>query len=282
MIKKYNPTSPARRQMSVVDKSDLASKPQAKSLLIKNKRRAGRSLQTGKITVRHQGGGLKRRLRVIDFKMNKLGIPAKVASLEYDPNRSSFIALLNYKDGEKRYVIAVDGMKVGDIVVSDNKAVEVKIGNRTLLKHIPQGSVISNIELRPGKGGQIVRSAGSSAQILAKEGKYVNVQLASGEVRKIIETASATIGQVSNTDHKNVVIGKAGKSRYMNVRPTVRGSVMNPVDHPHGGGEGKQKIGLRGGPKTPWGKKAYGKKTRRKKKLSSKFILSPRKKKSRK
>jgi len=279
MIKKYKPTSPGRRGMSVVDKTSLAKKPAGKKLFKKFSKRAGRSRQTGTITVRHQGGGAKRRFRDIDFKMNKYGIPAKVASLEYDPNRSAFIALLHYRDGEKRYILAVNKMEVGDIVISDIKEVEAKIGNRTLLKHIPQSTVISSIELKPEKGAQLARSAGSSAQILAKEGKYVNVLLASGEIRKIIETASATIGQVSNLDHKNVVIGKAGKARHLNKRPVVRGSVMNPVDHPHGGGEGKQKIGLRGGPKTPWGKRALGLKTRKKNKQSNKFIIRGRKKK---
>lgn len=277
MIKKYKPTSPGRRGMSVVDKTSLAKKPEGKSLIKGKSKRAGRGRQSGKITTRHQGGGVKRNYRAIDFKMNKYDIPAKVASLEYDPNRSSFIALLNYADGEKRYVLAVEGMKVGDTVISSLGEIEAKNGNRGSLKNIPQGAVISNIELKIGKGGQIVRSAGSSGQILAKEGKYVNVQLASGEVRKILQDCSATIGQVSNVDYKNVVIGKAGKARYLNKRPEVRGSVMNPVDHPHGGGEGKQKIGLRGGPKTPWGKRALGLKTRKKKKQSNKYIIKGRK-----
>jgi len=281
MIKKYKPTSPGRRGMSVVDKTMLADKPAGKHLLSKKTKRAGRGRQTGTITVRHQGGGVKRRFRKIDMKMNKYDVPAKVVSLEYDPNRSAFIALLSYRDGEKRYVIATDGMNVGDIVVSSRDNVDIKSGNRTLLKNIPQGTVISNLEIKPGKGAQMVRSAGSSAQILAKEEKYVNVLLASGEIRKFLSIASATIGQVSNSDHKNVVIGKAGKSRMLNRRPTVRGSVMNPVDHPHGGGEGRQKIGIRGGPKTPWGKRALGLKTRKKKKQSDKYIIRRRKKKSR-
>lgn len=277
MIKKYRPTSPGRRGMSVVDKSMLAKKPGAKRLLSKKTKRAGRGRQDGTITVRHQGGGVKRRFRQIDMKMDKYEIPAKVAALEYDPNRSAFIALLNYKDGEKRYIIAAEGMKAGDIIVSSKNAVEIKPGNRTLLKHIPQGSIISNLEVKVGKGSQMARSAGSSAQILAKEEKYVNVLLASGEVRKFLSVVSATIGQVSNSDHKNIVVGKAGKSRMLNKRPAVRGSVMNPVDHPHGGGEGKQKIGIRGGPKTPWGKRALGKKTRKKKKMSNKYIVKRRK-----
>lgn len=277
MIKKYRPTSPGRRQMSVVDKTSLAKKPAGKALFAKFSNRAGRGRQNAKITVRHQGGGVKRRFRLIDFKMNKFGVPAKVASLEYDPNRTAFIALLNYFDGEKRYALAVDGMKTGDTIISNLENVEIKPGNRTAIKNIPLGTVISNIELKPGKGGQLARSAGSSAQILAKEGKYANVLLASGEIRKILESNFATIGQVSNLDHKNAVIGKAGKSRYLNIRPAVRGSVMNPVDHPHGGGEGRQKIGIIGGPKTPWGKRAMGKKTRKKKKLSNKYIVKRRK-----
>lgn len=277
MIKKYRPTSPGRRQMSVVDKTSLAKKPAGKALFAKFSKRAGRGRQVAKITVRHQGGGVKRRFRIIDFKMNKFGVPAKVASLEYDPNRSAFIALLNYTDGEKRYVLAVDGIKVGDTIVSNTENVEIKLGSRTILKNIPLGTVISNIELKPGKGGQMARSAGTSAQILAKEGKYVNVLLASGEVRKILDLAAATIGQVSNLDHKNIVVGKAGKSRYLNIRPAVRGSVMNPNDHPHGGGEGKQKIGIVGGPKTPWGKRAMGLKTRKKKEMSNKYIVKRRK-----
>jgi len=277
MIKKYKPTSPGRRGMSVVDKTSLAQKPVGKALIKGKSKRAGRGRQSGKITTRHQGGGVKKNYRKIDFKMKKYDIPAKISSLEYDPNRSSFIALLNYADGEKRYVLAVEGMKIGDTVISSLGEIEVKNGNRGLLKNIPQGAIISNIELKIGKGGQIVRSAGSSSQILAKEGKYANVQLASGEVRKILQDCSATIGQVSNVDFKNVVIGKAGKARHLNRRPEVRGSVMNPIDHPHGGGEGKQKIGLRGGPKTPWGKRAMGKKTRKNKKQSNKYIIKGRK-----
>lgn len=278
MIKKYKPTSPGRRGMSVIDKTGLAKKPAGKNLLSKKVKRAGRSSQTGKITVRHQGGGVKRRFRAIDFKMNKYDIPAKVASIEYDPNRSAFIALLNYADGEKRYILAVEGMRIGESVVSSLGNVEIKPGNRTLLKNIPQGTFICNVEMKPLKGAQVLRSAGASGQILAKEGKYANVLLASGEVRKFFSEVSATIGQISNVDHKNVVVGKAGKSRFMNKRPAVRGSVMNPVDHPHGGGEGKQKIGLRGGPKTPWGKRALGPKTRKKHKQSDKYIIRRRKK----
>lgn len=273
-IKLYNPTSPGRRQMSVVDYSGLTKKKPEKSLLRRLKKMAGRT-NAGKLTVRHQGGGHKQSYRLIDFKRDKYNIPAKVASLEYDPNRSAFIALLNYKDGEKRYILAPHNLKVGQEVLSGPDA-PMQVGNHLPLKNILVGTMVHNVELQPGKGGQIIRSAGSFAQVLANEAGWTNLKLSSGEVRKVLDRCLATVGQVSNPDHNTIVIGKAGRSRWMGVRPTVRGSVMNPVDHPHGGGEGRQPIGLRRGPKTPWGKLAFGVKTR-KKKQSDKLIIKRRK-----
>jgi len=277
-IKKYKPTSPGRRGMTGIDYRDLTKKKPEKALLGPKTRKAGRG-SAGKITTRHKGGGAKQRYRIVDFKRDKFDIPAKIAALEYDPNRSAFIALAVYADGEKRYILAAHNMKVGDkIITSQKENAEAKIGNRLCLKHILQGTSIYNIELIPGKGGQIVRVAGSAAVVAAAEGGFVQLNLPSGEARKIPEDAMATVGQVSNVEHGAVVIGKAGRSRLMGIRPTVRGSAMNPVDHPHGGGEGCQPIGLKH-PKTPWGKPALGKKTRKKKKLSDKYIVRRRKKK---
>lgn len=272
-IKKYKPTSPARRQMTVSTFEEITKVTPEKSLVMPIKSKAGRNNQ-GKLTVRHQGGGHKRMYRIIDFKRNKDSIPAKVASIEYDPNRSARIALLNYADGEKRYIIAPDHLKVGDTIVSGGDA-DIKIGNCLPIKNIPVGTSIHNIELRPGRGAQLIRSAGTVAQLMAKEGKYATVRLSSGEMRMILLECRATIGQVGNTDYENITIGKAGRSRWMGIRPSVRGVVMNPNDHPHGGGEGRSPVG-RKHPVTPWGKPARGAKTRRKKKLSSKFIVKGR------
>jgi large subunit ribosomal protein L2 len=269
-IKKYKPTSPARRHMTVSAFEEITKKEPEKSLLAPLKSKAGRNAQ-GRITVRHQGGGAKRKYRIIDFKRNKDGVPAKVASIEYDPNRSANIALLNYADGEKRYIISPNGLKVGDTIVSGEGA-DIKVGNALQLKDIPVGTVIHNIELYPGRGGQLVRSAGNSAQLMAKDGNFVQVRLPSGEVRMIRSECKATIGQVGNIDHENITIGKAGKSRHLGIRPTVRGSVMNPVDHPHGGGEGRAPIG-RPSPVTPWGVPTLGYKTRKKNKKSDQYIV---------
>jgi large subunit ribosomal protein L2 len=244
-----------------------------KSLLVALKSKAGRNAH-GRITVRHQGGGAKRKYRIIDFKRSKDGVLAKVEGIEYDPNRSANIALLQYADGEKRYIISPNGLKVGDTVVSGDNA-DIKVGNALPLRSIPVGTIIHNIELIPGKGGQLVRSAGNSAQLMAKEGSFVQVRLPSGEVRMIRSECKATIGQVGNLDHENISIGKAGKKRHMGIRPTVRGSVMNPVDHPHGGGEGRAPIG-RPSPVTPWGKPALGYKTRKKKNKSDQYIVKRR------
>lgn len=272
-IKKYKPTTPARRHMSVSDFSNLTKKKPEKSLLTTISKTAGRN-SNGRLTVRHKGGGAKRKYRIIDFKRNKDGVPAKVAAIEYDPNRTAYIALLTYNDGEKRYIIAPNGLKVGDMVESGENA-DIKVGNALKLKDIPVGTVIHNIELQPKKGGQLVRAAGNSAQLMAKEGKYAHVRLPSGEVRLINQQCRATIGQVGNIDQENVSLGKAGRKRHMGIRPTVRGSVMNPVDHPHGGGEGRAPIG-RPSPVTPWGKPALGYKTRKKKKQSDKYIVKRR------
>jgi large subunit ribosomal protein L2 len=269
-IKKYKPTSPGRRGMTVSAFDEITCTTPEKSLLDVIKSKAGRNVQ-GRITVRHRGGGAKRKYRIIDFKRNKDGVPAKVATIEYDPNRTANIALLHYADGEKRYILAPYGLKVGDIILSGKDA-DIKPGNALCLSDIPMGTLIHNIELSPGKGGQLVRSAGNSAQLMAKEGKYAQVRLPSGEVRMILLTAKATIGQVGNIDQNNISIGKAGRKRHMGFRPTVRGSVMNPNDHPHGGGEGKSPIG-RPGPVTPWGKPALGYKTRKKKNQSNKYIV---------
>ena len=269
-IKKYNPTTNGRRNMSVLVNDEITTSTPEKSLLAPLKKKGGRN-NMGRITVRHHGGGHKQKYRIIDFKRNKFNIEGKVATIEYDPNRSANIALINYVDGEKRYIIAPKGIKVGQVIVSSENA-DIKVGNALPLEKIPVGTVIHNIELHPGHGAQLVRSAGASAQILGREGKYVLVRLTSGEVRKILGVCLATIGEVGNADHMNVNTGKAGKTRYLGVRPTVRGSVMNPNDHPHGGGEGRTPIG-RKAPLTPWGKIALGLKTRNKKKKSSDLIV---------
>lgn len=269
-VKKYRPTSPGRRFMSVSAFDEITTDTPEKSLLAPLKNRAGRNHQ-GKITVRHQGGGHKRRYRLIDFKRNKDGVPAKVATIEYDPNRSARIALLHYLDGEKRYIIAPHGLKVGDLVHSGTD-VDIRVGNALPLANIPVGTVLHNIEMKPGKGGQMARAAGTSAQLMAKEGDYAQLRLASGEVRRVRVECRATIGQVGNLDHENINIGKAGRSRWMRHRPTVRGSVMNPNDHPHGGGEGRAPIG-RKSPMSPWGKPTLGKKTRKKNHPTDKYIV---------
>lgn len=273
--KQFKPTSPGRRQMTVLTFEEITTDRPEKSLLAPLKRKGGRNAQ-GRITVRHQGGGHKRMYRRIDFKRDKDNIPARVASIEYDPNRSANIALLNYADGEKRYILAPYGLKVGDLLESGPQA-DIKVGNALPLKNMPLGTNIHNIELKPGKGGQLVRAAGESAQLMAKEGSYAHVRLPSGEVRLVHIDCRATIGQVGNLDHENITIGKAGRSRWLGIRPTVRGVVMNPVDHPHGGGEGRAPVG-RKHPVTPWGKVAIGGKTRRRK-PSDKLIVKPRKKK---
>lgn len=272
-VKKFVPTSPGRRFMTVLDFKEITTDKPEKSLLCPLKKKAGRNFQ-GRITVRHRGGGHKRKYRIIDFKRDKDGVPARVASIEYDPNRSANIALLHYADGEKRYILAPVGLRVGSRVMSGPNA-EIRPGNAMPLKNIPVGTFVHNIELKQGKGAQIVRSAGTSAQIIAKEGKFAHIRLPSGEVRLIPQECRATIGQVGNVDHENVVIGKAGRARQMGRRPTVRGSAMNPVDHPHGGGEGKAPIGLPG-PVTPWGKPTLGYKTRKKNKPSDKYIIKDR------
>ncbi|MDF2657241.1 MAG: ribosomal protein [Paenibacillus sp.] len=269
-IKSFKPTTPSKREMTVSTFEEItASKPE-KSLLAPLMNKAGRNNQ-GKITVRHQGGGHKRKYRIIDFKRNKDGIPGRVASIEYDPNRTANIALINYADGEKRYIIAPKGLKVGDTVVSGPDA-DIKIGNALPLENIPVGSVIHNIELRPGKGGQMVRAAGTEAQLLGKEGEYATIRLSSGEMRRILKVCRATIGSVGNEDHELINIGKAGRNRWLGKRPEVRGVVMNPVDHPHGGGEGRAPIG-RKSPMSPWGKPTLGYKTRKKKKASNQYIV---------
>ncbi|MBR4092745.1 MAG: 50S ribosomal protein L2 [Oscillospiraceae bacterium] len=271
-IKAYKPTTPSRRNMTVTDYSCLSKVAPEKSLLEPVKKNAGRN-SYGRITVRHRGGGARRKYRIIDFKRNKVG-NATVLTLEYDPNRSAFIALVQYEDGEKRYIIAPNGLKVGDVVSSGADA-DIKPGNALPLSAIPVGTIIHNIELYPGKGAQLVRSAGNMAQLMGKEDTYVLVRLPSGEMRKIPINCMATVGQVSNIDHENVHLGKAGKTRHLGIRPTVRGSVMNPCDHPHGGGEGKSPVG-RPGPVTPWGKPALGYKTRKSHNRSDKFIVKRR------
>ncbi len=274
-IKHFRPVTPGQRKKSTLVNTELTKTAPEKSLLKVAKKNAGRN-NTGKITVRHQGGGVKRKYRVIDFKRNKFDIVGTVASIEYDPNRSANIALINYADGEKRYIIAPKGLKVNDKVVSGEK-VDIKVGNACPLMNIPVGTVIHNIELTLGKGGQIARSAGQSAQILGREDKYVMVRLSSGETRKILGTCMATIGEVGNEDFSLVRLGKAGRTRYLGIRPTVRGSVMNPNDHPHGGGEGRTPVGHKQ-PLTPWGKPALGLKTRNNKKSSTKLIVTRRNK----
>ena len=275
-VKKFVPTSPGRRFMTVRTFEEITKTKPEKSLLAPLKKKAGRNAQ-GRITVRHHGGGHKRKYRIIDFKRNKDGIPAKVAAIEYDPNRSANIALLHYADGEKRYILAPVGVTAGTEIMSGENA-DIKPGNALPLKNIPVGTLIHNIELKKGKGGQLVRSAGAAAQLMAKEGKYAHVRLPSGEVRLISQECKATIGQVGNVEHENITIGKAGRSRWLGIRPTVRGSVMNPVDHPHGGGEGKAPIG-RKSPVTPWGKPTLGFKTRKKNKKSDQYIVKRRKEK---
>ena len=272
-IKKFKPTSPALRQMTVLVSDEITCNQPEKSLLVSLKKNSGRNAQ-GKITVRHRGGGNRRKYRIIDFKRNKDGIPEKVATIEYDPNRTANIALLHYADGEKAYILAPVGLEVGTTVLSGPTA-DIKPGNAMALKDMPVGTVIHNIELKPGKGAQLVRSAGVSAQLMAKEGKKALLRLPSGERRFVSIDCKATIGQVGNIEHGNVVIGKAGRKRHMGIRPTVRGSVMNPCDHPHGGGEGRTSIG-RPSPVTPWGKPALGYKTRKKNKASDKLIVSRR------
>ncbi|MCS1352558.1 50S ribosomal protein L2 [Mechercharimyces sp. CAU 1602] len=275
-IKHFKPTSPGRRQMTVSTFEEITTTTPEKSLLAPLNKKSGRNNQ-GRLTMRHQGGGHKRKYRIIDFKRNKDGIDGKVATIEYDPNRSANIALLHYVDGEKRYILAANGLKVGDIVESGPEA-DIKVGNALPLANIPVGSVIHNIELKPGRGGQMVRAAGTSAQLLGKEGKYAIIRLTSGETRMVLLQCRATIGQVGNLDHELINIGKAGRSRWLGKRPTVRGSVMNPSDHPHGGGEGRAPIG-RKSPVTPWGKPTLGYKTRKKNKPSDKYIVRRRKKK---
>ncbi len=269
-IRKYKPMTPGTRDMTVTDYSVLSKVDPEKSLLAPLKKYSGRN-SYGRITVRHKGGGNRRKYRIIDFKRDKFDMAATVQTIEYDPNRSAFIALIQYEDGEKRYIIAPEGLKVGHKVVSGPHA-DIKPGNALPMTNIPVGTFIHNIELYPGKGAQLVRSAGNQAQLMAKEGAYALIRLPSGELRNVPVGCMATIGQVSNIDHENVKIGKAGRKRHMGIRPTVRGSVMNPNDHPHGGGEGKSPIG-RPGPVTPWGKPTLGYKTRKKHKASDKFIV---------
>ena len=273
-IKKSNPTSAGRRFYSSATFEEVTKTEPEKSLLAPIKKTAGRNAQ-GKITVRHIGGGNRKKYRIIDFKRNKDGIAAKVASIEYDPNRTAYIALLNYADGEKRYILAPIGLNVGDVVISGDEA-EIKVGNALALEKIPVGSIVHNIELQPGKGGQLARSAGAEVQLMAKEGKYATLRMPSGEMRKVLTRCRATIGQVGNLDHELVSLGKAGRKRHMGIRPTVRGVVMNPNDHPHGGGEGKSPVGM-ASPVTPWGKPALGLRTRKKNKASNKLIVKRKK-----
>lgn len=272
-IKKYNPTSPGLRGMTVSTFEEITCDKPEKSLTVTLKKHSGRNSR-GKITVRHRGGGYRPKYRIIDFKRNKDGVPGTVATIEYDPNRTANIALINYADGEKRYIIAPNKLTVGSVIESGAEA-DIKIGNALPLANIPVGTIIHNIELKPGKGGQMVRSAGNGAQLMAKEGDFAQVRLPSGEVRKVRIECRATIGEVGNLDHQNIQIGKAGRKRHMGIRPTVRGSVMNPNDHPHGGGEGRAPVG-RKSPVTPWGKPALGYKTRKKNKASDKYIVKRR------
>ena len=276
-MKKHKPITPGRRGMSKLDFSALTKKKSEKKLTKKLVRSFGRG-HKGRITTRHKGGGHKRKYRLIDFKrFDKIGIPATVMAIEYDPNRSCFIAFLNYLDGEKRYILAPHGLKEGDQVICQEET-PLKKGNRMRIKNIPIGSQVYNVELLPGKGGQVIRSAGSAAQVMAHEGGYAHLKMPSGEIRMVKENCLASLGQLSNLEHNTIISGKAGRSRWLGRRPTVRGSAMNPCDHPHGGGENRQSIGLRKGPKTPWGKLAYGVKTR-KKKASDRLILKRRAKK---
>ena len=270
-IRVYKPTSPARRFMSVLTFEEVTKKTPERSLVTDLRHKAGRNNQ-GKITVRHQGGGAPRKYRIIDFKRNKDGIPATVKAIEYDPNRTCFIALLYYADGEKRYILAPLGLKVGDTVMSGPEA-DIKPGNCLPIANIPLGTLVHNVEIKVGRGGQMVRSAGTAAQVMAKEGTHAQVRLPSGEVRMVSMNARATVGQVGNTDHSNVRIGKAGRTRHLGIRPSVRGVVMNPCDHPHGGGEGRSPVGMPA-PVSPWGKKTQGVKTRKHRKYSDKLIVS--------
>jgi large subunit ribosomal protein L2 len=272
-IKKYNPTTPGLRGMTVSTFEEITTSTPEKSLTVTLKKHSGRNVR-GKITVRHRGGGYRPKYRIVDFKRNKDGIPGKVTTIEYDPNRSANIALIVYADGEKRYILAPNKLSVGDVIVSGTDS-DIKVGNALPLANIPVGTIIHNVELKPGKGGQMVRSAGNGAQLMAKEEQYAQVRLPSGEVRKVRIECRATIGEVGNGDHANIQIGKAGRKRHMGIRPTVRGSVMNPNDHPHGGGEGKAGIG-RVSPVTPWGKPALGYKTRKKNKASNQYIVKKR------
>ena len=269
-IRTYNPYTPSRRHMTGSDFSEITKSTPEKSLTVSKNSKAGRNAQ-GKITVRHRGGGAKRKYRIIDFKRYKDGIPATVKSIEYDPNRTANIALICYADGQKAYIIAPNGLQVGAVLMNGPEA-EIKLGNCLPLAQIPVGTMVHNVELHPGKGGQLVRSAGNAAQLMAKEGKYATLRLPSGEMRLVPIQARATVGQVGNIDHELINIGKAGRKRHMGIRPTVRGSAMNPNDHPHGGGEGRAPIG-RSGPMTPWGKPALGYKTRKKNKHSNKMIV---------
>lgn len=271
-VKKFKPTTPSRRFMTVSTFDEITKTEPEKSLLAPLKKTGGRNVN-GRVTIRHRGGGHKRRYRIIDFKRDKDGVPAKVASIEYDPNRSARIALLHYFDGEKRYILAPDKLQVGDIVQSGPEA-DIKPGNALKLSDIPVGTIVHNIELQPGKGGQLARSAGTMAQLLAKEGKYAHLRLPSGEVRLVRLECKATVGQVGNLEHENVSVGKAGRKRWLGRRPKVRGVVMNPVDHPHGGGEGKSPAGRH--PVTPWGQITIGKRTRKRKKYSNKYIVRSR------
>ena len=273
-MKKFNAYTPSRRNMTVSDFAEITKKTPEKSLLAKKKEKAGRN-SYGRITVRHQGGGNRQKYRIIDFKRRKDNMEATVIGIEYDPNRSANIALIQYEDGEKAYILAPQGLTDGDKVISGETA-DIKVGNCMPIDSIPVGTLIHNIELNPGQGGKLVRTAGQSAQLMAKEGKYATLRLPSGEMRKVLVKCRATIGVIGNADHENVKIGKAGRKRHMGWRPEVRGSVMNPVDHPHGGGEGKAPVG-HAGPMTPWGKPALGYKTRNKKKSSNKFIVKRRK-----
>ncbi|NLJ98445.1 MAG: 50S ribosomal protein L2 [Tissierellia bacterium] len=274
-IKKYKATSPAVRQMTVSKFEEITKTEPEKSLVVSLNRTGGRNAQ-GKITSRHRGGGAKRKYRIIDFKRDKDGVPGKVASIEYDPNRTANIALIHYVDGEKRYILAPNKLKVGDLIESGVDA-DIKVGNCLPLKNIPVGTTVHNVELKPGKGGQMVRTAGAEAQVMAKEGRYAQLRLPSGEFRLVLLECRATIGQVGNIEHENLTVGKAGKSRHKGIRPAVRGSAMNPVDHPHGGGEGRTPIGMPS-PLSPWGKPTLGYKTRAKNKKSNRYIVRRRKK----
>ena len=273
-IKTYRPYTPSRRNMTMSTFEEITKKAPEKSLLAKKKKNAGRN-SYGRITVRHQGGGNRQKYRIIDFKRKKDDMPATVIGIEYDPNRTSNIALIKYEDGTLNYILAPLGLKDGDTVISGAKS-DIRIGNCLPIENIPVGTLIHNIELNPGQGGKLVRTAGGEAQLMAKEGKYAHVRLPSGEMRLVLARCRATIGTIGNTDHGNIKLGKAGRKRHMGIRPTVRGSVMNPVDHPHGGGEGKAPVG-HAGPLTPWGKPALGSKTRQKNKKSDKFIVKRRK-----